>query len=474
VLITYNDLRESTVNLMASNSSNIPNHLRHAAMGNQKAKPMLPNMADLGYAMESSGLQSKIVFTLVCIAVYRLGVQIPIWGVDANALQGFLQGGLGGFLDLFSGGALGQLSVLALGIGPYITASIVMQLLTVAIPKLEEMQKEEGEAGRKKIAQITRYATVGLALLQGSLIIRLIANPANLLPGVDVMWFWIGGILSLAAGAVFALWLSEVMTERGIGNGASLLIFVGILAGMPVYAQRTYTLVSGDPGRSFALIALLAIFVVLIGLIIVMQEATRNVLVVGSKRQVGQKMYGGQNTHIPFKINPAGVMPIIFAFAVMAFPDTILRVIPSEPGSLVANIQNFYNTYLGFNGSFYGVVMFVLVVFFTFFYASIVPSMQPREIADNLKKYGSTIPGVKPGKPTSEKLEYILSRIIWIGAFGLAAVTLATSYAPMVFRIPTLAGLGATSLIILVGVAMDTVNQIKVHLMARQYQGFLK
>ncbi len=449
---------------------NIPPHLQQPPA----AKPAVPNLEDLAFAVKSSGLMDKMLFTLVAIALYRLGVQIPIWGVDSNALQGFLQGGLGGFLDMFSGGALGQLSVLALGIGPYITASIIMQLLTVAIPQLEEMQKEEGEQGRKKISQITRYATIGLGLLQGTLIIRLVGNPANLLPGVDPTFFMVAGVLALTAGAVFALWLSELMTEHGIGNGASLLIFIGILAGMPVYAQKTYTLVSGDPGRSFALLGLLALFVGLIGLIIVLQEATRNVFVVGSKRQVGQKIYGGQNTHIPFKINPAGVMPIIFAYAVLAFPDTILRLVQATPGSLLESIQNIYNQYFGFTGMLYGVVMFVMVVFFTFFYASIAPNMQPRDIADNLKKYGSTIPGVKPGKPTAEKLEDILGKIIWVGAFGLALVTLVTSYAPIAFRIPTLAGLGATSLIILVGVALDTINQVKVHLMARQYQGFLK
>lgn len=434
----------------------------------------VPSMDDMKAMLQSSGLKDKILFTLGAIVIYRLGVQIPIWGVDPASLKAFLQGGLGGFLDMFSGGALGSLSVLALGIGPYITASIIMQLMTVVIPRLEEMQKEEGEQGRKKISQITRYLTVGLALLQGSLIVRLVANPANLLPGVDPTFFWFSAVASLTAGAIFALWLAELMTEKGIGNGGSLLIFIGILAGLPVYVNQTYILVNGDPARSFSLLGLLVVFFILIGLIILLQEATRNVFVVNAKRQVGNKVYGGQNSHIPFKINPAGVMPIIFAFAVMAFPDTVLRLAASEPGSLMYNIQLFYNQYLGFNGSLYGVVMFILVIFFTFFYASIVPSMQPREIADNLKKSGSSIPGVKPGKPTAERLEQILSRVIWIGAFALAIITLVSSYAPTIFRIPTLAGLGATSLIILVGVALDTVNQVKVHLMARQYQGFLK
>ncbi|MDH4379821.1 MAG: preprotein translocase subunit SecY [Vampirovibrionales bacterium] len=443
-------------------------------MPKASAKSAIPSMSDLAFAVQSSGLVEKIGFTILCIAIYRLGVQIPLWGIDPASMQGFLKGGLGSFLDLFSGGALGRLSVLALGIGPYITASIMLQLLTVAIPRLEEMQKEEGEAGRKKIAQYTRYVTVALAVFQATLIVRLVAQPINLLPGVEMTWFWVSGVISLVAGSLFALWLAEMMTERGIGNGGSLLILVGILASLPVYVEQTATLISGDPSRAIGLVALLAVFVVLIGLIIILQEASRNVYVVSAKRQVGQKMFGGQGTHIPFKINPAGVMPIIFAFAVMAFPDTIFRFAHPQPDTFLYTVQTLYNQYFGYKGMLYGCMMFVLVIFFTFFYASIIPSMNPREIADNLKKQGAAIPGIKPGRPTAEKLDEILTRIVWIGAISIASITLLTSYAPAVFRIPTLAGIGTTSLIILVGVALDTINQIRVHLLARQYQGFLK
>jgi len=440
-----------------------------------KPKAQIPTMADIAAAFQASGLKEKLLFSIVGIALYRLCVLIPIWGVHPDAMKGFLQGGLGGFLDLFSGGALGQLSVIALGIGPYITSSIIMQLMTVVIPRLEEMQKDEGEQGRKKIAQITRYLTVGLSVLQGSLIVRLITSGGhNLLPGVDPTYFWISAVISLTAGSLFALWLAEMITERGIGNGGSLIILIGILASLPIYAQQTYTLVSGDPAKSFALVLLLVVFLAVIGLSIILQEASRNVFVVSAKRQVGNKIYGGQNTHIPFKINPAGVMPIIFAFAVLAFPDTIFNLAHPEVGTPFYIAKDFYNTYLGPTGWLYGLVMFSLVIFFTFFYASIVPSMQPKEIAENLKKYGSSIPGVKPGKPTADKLDEILTRIIWIGAFALAGITLIVSYAPKILSIPTLAGLGATSMIIMVGVALDTVNQIKVHMLARQYEGFLK
>ena len=437
-------------------------------------RSQVPNIGDIGAIFKASGLKGKILFTVAAIAFYRLGVLIPIWGVSPDAMKGILQGGLGGFLDMFSGGALSSLSVLALGIGPYITASIMMQLLTVVIPRLEEMQKEEGEQGRKQISRITRYLTVGIALLQATLILRLVGGPQNLLPGVDPTMFWIASTVSLTTGAVFALWLSEVITERGIGNGGSLLIFIGILASMPMYAERTYTMVSGDPAKSLFLIGLLAVFLGLILAIIMLQEAARNIYVVSARKQVGNKIYGGQDTHMPFKINPSGVMPIIFAFAVMAFPSTLFGFITPDSASWLYQVKLFYTQYLGPSGWLYGLMMFILVVFFTFFYASIIPSMQPREIAENLKKYGSSIPGIKPGKPTSEYLEKILTRIIWIGAFMLAGITLIGSYAPTVFQIPTLAGLGATSLIIMVGVALDTVNQMRVHLLARQYQGFLK
>ena len=434
-----------------------------------------PSLQQLGAMLKASGLKEKLLFTLGAMAVYRLGVQVPVWGVQAHALSGFLKSGLGGFLDMFSGGALGSLSVLALGIGPYITASIMMQLLTVVLPRLEEMQKDEGESGRKKIQTYTRYLAVVLALIQSTLIVRLVVNGVGgLMPGVPESLFWSTAIMSLSAGSLFTMWLAEMITERGIGNGGSLIIFMGILAGIPMYAQQTAKLVSGDPAKSFALLGLLAVFLVMIAFIIVLQEAARMVYVVSAKKQVGNKIYGGQNTHIPFKINPAGVMPIIFAFAVLAFPDTLFNLANPAVGTWLYQAKLFYGQYIGPSGWLYGIIMFLMVVFFAFFYASIVPSMQPREIAEQLKKYGTAIPGVKPGKPTSDKLEEILTRIIWIGASMLALLTLLSSYAPQVFNISTLRGLGATSLIIMVGVAMDTVNQIRVHLMAQHYEGFMK
>lgn len=442
------------------------------------AKPKtgaIPGVGDLQAMWEASGLKSKLLFTLMMLAVFRLGVQIPVWGVHPERLQGALGSQMLGFLDMFSGGALASVSILALGIGPYITSSIIMQLLTVVIPRLEELQKEEGEAGRRKISQYTRYLTVVLAMFQAGLIIRLIAGAGAIDPNVTPWFFYVQSILVLTAGSIFALWVSEMITERGVGNGGSLLIFSGILSRVPTYWSQTEQLVSNDAQKAFFLVILLIIYLLTIGLIIVLQEATRKIFIVSAKRQVGNRIYGGQNSHIPFKINPAGVMPIIFAFAVLAFPSTIFAFLQQQnPTGILREVLNIYTAYFSAGKPAYIAAEFLLIVFFTFFYASIIPSMQPKEIADNLKKYGSSIPGIKPGRPTAEKLGEILSRTTIIGAVALAAITLLASSATSITGITTLQGLGATSLIIMVGVALDTVNQIRVHLLARQYQGFLK
>ncbi|MBY0403229.1 MAG: preprotein translocase subunit SecY [Cyanobacteria bacterium] len=307
----------------------------------------------------------------------------------------------------------------------------------------------------------------------------------GILEGVDPTTFLILGLLSLVAGSLFSLWLSEMITERGVGNGASILIFVGILSRIPFFAQKTGELVSGSPQKAFALVILLVIYVLLIGLIIILQQSERKVFVVSAKRQVGNKVYGGQSTHIPFKINPAGVMPIIFAMAVLTFPATIMTALKQAyPMGIILedtfgwglemNPIMIYEQYFTPGNFVFIMIEFLLIIGFTFFYSSIIPSMQPREIAENLKKYGSSIPGVKPGKPTSEKLEQILTKTTFIGAVALAIITLIGSSATSLTGISTLNGLGSTSLLIMVGVALDTANQIRVHLLARQYEGFLK
>lgn len=443
------------------------------------SKSGVPGLGDIQAMWQASGLKQKLLFTVLMIAVFRLGAHVPVWGVHPEKIQQLMSNPAVaqtlGFLDMFSGGALSSVSVLALGIGPYITASIIMQLLTVVVPRLEELQKEEGEAGRRKISQYTRYLAVFLGMFQASLIVRLVVGAGAIDPSVNLAWFSVAAVLSLTAGAIFALWVAEMITERGVGNGGSLLIFVGILSRVPFYWGLTEQLVSNDSQKAFMLVILLAIYLATIALIIVLQEATRKIFIVSAKRQVGNKVYGGQNTYIPFKINPSGVMPIIFAFAVLAFPSTLFAILKTQAQTgWVLPVVTFYERYLAAGSPIYILIEFLLIVFFTFFYASIVPSMQPKEIADNLKKYGSSIPGIKPGRPTAEKLEEILSRTTCIGAFALAIITLMASSATSITGISSLAGLGATSLIIMVGVALDTVNQIRVHLLARQYEGFLK
>ena len=444
------------------------------------AKMTMPTHEEVFGMWQASGLKEKLIFTFLMIAVFRFGTQIPIFGINSEVFSHAAGGNnIIGFLDLFSGGALSKVSIFALGIGPYITASIIMQLLAVVIPHLETLQKEEGEAGRRKISQYTRFFTVGLALFQATMFLTYLTRSQMgiVLPGINPVMFFLGGIISLTAGSVFIMWLAELLTERGIGNGGSLLIFIGIISRIPVYWGRTGTLVANDPGKQLALLILMAIFIATIGFIVLMQEAVRKVIIVNAKRQVGNKVYGGVSTHIPFKLNPGGVMPIIFAVAILLFPTTILNVVGQShiPSGILKDAITFLsNDILNPGKLTYYVLYFALIVTLTFFYASIIPNMQPKEIANNLKKYGSSIPGVKPGKPTADVLDKILSRTTFIGAIGLGIVAMIPGIGSHITLITTLQGLGSTSLIIMVGVALDIINQIKTHLLARQYEGFLK
>lgn len=428
--------------------------------------------------IQSSGLKQKLIFTFLMIALFRFGAQLPIFGINNEAFLALAQGNnIIGFLDLFSGGALGKVSIFALGIGPYITSSIVMQLLAVIIPPLERLQKEDGEAGRRKIQQITRMFTVVVAIMQALVFVLLLSKlPGAIIHGLNPMLFYTGSIIALTAGAIFVMWIGELITEKGIGNGASLIIFVGILAGIPLYTQRTATLVSGDPGLQLKLLVLLAIFMAATVLIIILHDAVRKVPIVSARRQVGNKVYGGQNSNIPFKLNPSGVMPIIFAIAIMLFPTTILELLTQMQIKNVAlnSALTSINSFLSPTSISYYIIYFLLIVALTFFYASIIPSMQPKEIADNLKKYGSAIPGVKPGKPTADKLDEILTRLMFIGAIALGIIAMVPSVSSKITDITTLQGLGATSLIIMVGVALDFINRIKTHMLAKNYETFLK
>jgi preprotein translocase subunit SecY len=446
-----------------------------------KAANRLPNKDDILAIWHASGLKEKLIFTALMIVVFRLSAHIPIWGVDPTIFANSAAAQFIGILDMFSGGALGRLSIVGLGIGPYITASIIIQLLTVVLPHLENLQKEEGEQGRRKIAQYTRYLTVALAIMQSSIIINFIIRFGAVLPGVSIPAFAALGVIAMTGGAVFTLWLAEMITEKGVGNGGSLLIFIGIISRMPMtFGQIGAAAVSGTPAQAFMLLLTIVVFLATIAFVVILQDATRKIFIVSAKRQVGNKVYGGQSTHIPFKINPGGVMPIIFAFSVLAFPVTLINMAIKSNTNLGSfePLMLFLGKYLTNGGWLYISLEVLMIFFFTFFYASIMPNMQPKDIAENLKKYGSSIPGIKPGRPTAEFLQTILSRTIFIGAAFMAILALVpnsvesflgSSSGVMVFR-----GIGATSLIIMVGVALDFVAQIKVHLLARQYEGFLK
>ncbi len=442
------------------------------------AQMRMPSTEDLMSMWHASGLKQKIIFTFLMIAVFRLGAQLPLYGINNAVFANIAAGNnIIGFLDLFTGGALGNVSIFALGIGPFITSSIIVQLVSVVIPSLEKLQTEEGEAGRRKLSQYTRIFTVVLAVFQSLIFMIFMRHlPGAIMPGVNHHLFFISSIAVLTAGSMLVMWISELITEKGIGNGGSLIIFVGIIAGIPVYAERTAKMVSHSTALQFGLLALLAIFFVTMIFIVIMQEAVRKVIIVNPKRQVGNKVYGGMNSFIPFKLNPGGVMPIIFAVAILLFPSTVLSLIGQLDFKSEA-VKDFVMTltrYMSPDGIPYYVLYFLLIVGLTFFYASIMPNMQPKDIAKNLKKYGSSIPGVKPGKPTAEALDKILTKTTFIGAMALGIIALIPSFASYITNIKTLQGIGATSLIIMVGVALDLINQVKTHLLARNYESFLK
>lgn len=438
----------------------------------------MPTSADLMSMWNASGLKSKIIFTILMIAAFRFGVQMPVFGINNAIFSNIASGNnLIGFLDLFSGGALGKVSIFALGIGPFITASIIIQLMAVVIPSLEKLQKEEGEAGRRKLSQYTRIFTVILAAFQAVIFMVYMNHlPGAILPGINPIMFYISSVAVLTAGSVLVMWLSELITEKGIGNGGSLIIFVGIISGIPIYSSRTAQMVARDSSLGFGLFMLLLIFFATMVVIVVMQEAVRKVTIINPKRQVGNKVYGGVNTFIPFKLNPGGVMPIIFAIAILLFPTTALSLVGQAnlPAGWIKNSVMGLTQFLSPDGIPYYIIYFLLIFALTFFYASIMPNMQPKDIATNLKKYGSSIPGIKPGKPTAEALDKILSKTTFIGAIALGLIALVPSFASYATGIKTLQGIGATSLIIMVGVALDLINQVRSHLLARNYETFLK
>ncbi|GIU79722.1 MAG: protein translocase subunit SecY [Bryobacteraceae bacterium] len=437
-------------------------------------------------------LRQRVLFTLGLLAVYRLGAAIPIPGVDAIRFEEFFrrnQGTLFGFLDLFSGGQFRRLTIFALGIMPYITASIVLQLLTVVVPTLAKLQKE-GELGRRKITQWTRYLTVGLSMMQSLFIATALQRQGDFVlnPGFG---FIAMTMLTLTTGTAFIMWLGEQITERGIGNGMSLIIFAGIVAGLPgaianIY-QNTFVTNVWNP---LQLIIILAIMVFVVAFIVLVERGERRIPVQYAKRVVGRRMMGGQSTHMPLKVNAGGVIPIIFASSLLAFPLT-LQGIP-----FIANnkwLSGFFSSIR--SGEPLYVVLFVaLIIFFSFFYVSII--FNPNEAADNMRKYGGFIPGIRPGRNTAEYINRILTRITVVGGLYLALLALIPeimigglklqhlppaalgNWIDAHFPRWLLDGLGVTfyfggtSLLIVVGVAMDTVNQVEAQLIMRHYDGF--
>ena len=426
---------------------------------------------NFGALSKATELKKRIWFTLAALIVYRFGTYIPVPGIDPVVMEQIFEqqsGGILGMFNMFAGGALGRMAIFALNIMPYISAAIIMQLMTAISPKLEALKKE-GEAGRKKINQYTRYGTVLLASLQAYGIavgLESASGPSGsavLDPG---LYFRVGTVITLTGGTIFLMWLGEQITQRGVGNGISLIIFSGIVANLPLALASTLEL-----GRTGALSAAFIIFllimaVAVISFIVFMERAQRRILVQYPKRQVGNKMFGGQSTHLPMKVNPSGVIPVIFASSLLLMPLTVAGF----SGGGGPEWMGWVSSLLGRGQPLYLSLYSGLIIFFTFFYTSVV--FNPADTADNLKKQGGFIPGIRPGANTTAHLQYILVRLTTVGALYLTLVALLPEILISRFSVPFF--FGGTSLLIVVSVTMDTVGQIHSHLLAHQYEGLIK
>ncbi len=417
-------------------------------------------------------LKKRIFFTLCMLAVYRLGCHIPTPGVDGTALSAYFsskQGTLFGLIDMFSGGALSTMSVMALGIMPYISASIILELLSVVVPYLEKLKKE-GEQGRKKIVQYTRYGTVVLSAIQGfgiAIGLERMTSPGGAMIVPMGGWgFRLLAVITLTAGTAFLMWLGEQITERGIGNGISLIIFAGIVARFFPSVLQTFQLVRIDQISIFLLIIIVALMIAVVTFIVFVERGQRRIPVQYAKRVVGRKMYGGQSTHLPLKINTSGVIPPIFASSIIMFPATIASFID------VSNIPwlEYIVGSLNRGGVIYNLIYVVFIIFFCFFYTAV--HFNPVDVADNMKRYGGFIPGIRPGKNSAEYIDRVLTRITFSGAIYVSAVCVLPQILITKFGVPFY--FGGTSLLIVVGVAMDTASQIESHMLTRHYEGFLK
>lgn len=416
-------------------------------------------------------LRNRILFTFGMLAVYRIGIFVPTPGIDTQALGAFFEaqakgGSLLGLIDMFTGGALSQFSVFALGIMPYISASIIIQLLTVVIPYLERLSKE-GDAGRKKITQYTRYGTVGLSIIQGMGIAFGLENMKSPIGDLVVPtpgWgFRIMAVLTLTAGTAFLMWLGERISENGIGNGISMIIFAGIVARFPSAIFNTAQLMRTGEMSIFMMLIIGLIMIAVVGAIILMERGHRKIPVQYAKRVVGRKVYGGSSTHLPLRVNTAGVIPPIFASSLLMFPATIANFIDHPWAQGMANL-------LSPGAIFYNVVYILLIIFFCYFYTAV--QFNPVDVADNMKKYGGYIPGIRPGKRTADYIDKVLTRITLGGALYLSAVCVLPTILIRQFNVPFY--FGGTALLIVVGVALDTMTQVESHMLTRHYEGFLK
>jgi preprotein translocase subunit SecY len=426
--------------------------------------------SSIGNIAKIPELRRRILFSLALLAVYRVGIFVTTPGVNRAVMKKIMTAGSGsllGLFNMFSGGALEQLSIFALGIMPYISASIILQLLTVVVPTLERLSKE-GQQGQKKINQYTRYGTIVLSMVQSFFIARWLEGNNRsyaqygevvLNPGLA---FELLTMVSLTTGTAFIMWLGEQITERGIGNGISLIIFAGIVAGFPDAVVRLVQKSStqGDL-TAFDLFIILAIVIAVIGAIIFFEQGQRKIPVQYAKRVVGRKMFGGQSTHLPLKINVAGVIPPIFASSILLFPAQIAGFVQASWMQKIADVLQPGNWQ-------YNVLYIALIIFFCYFYTAV--TFNPVDVADNMKKYGGFIPGIRPGKATAEYIDRVLSRLTFGGALYISSICILPSFMQQKFKVPFV--FGGTGLLIVVGVALDTVQQINSHLITRNYEGF--
>ncbi len=415
---------------------------------------------------QAAGLRGRILVTIGLLILVRLGVHLPVPGIDRVAFAQNVQNSpLIGFLDLFSGGGLSALGIFALGILPYINASIIVQLLTAALPSLEDLQKNEGEAGRRKISQITRYVSLGWAILQ-SIGIAIWVSPFAQAPAP---LFIAQTALALTAGSMFVMWVSELVTERGIGNGASLLIFINIVSVLPRSLGQTFELAqSGDTQVVGRVVVLLLVFLVTIVGIVFVQEGTRRIPIISARRQVGRKVYRESRSYLPLRLNQGGVMPIIFASSVLIVPSFLAQSLNNPFLVQVANV-------LSPNGPTpwaYALFYLTLILFFSYFYASLI--VNPVDMSQNLKKMGASIPGIRPGQKTSDYVEKVLNRLTFLGAIFLGLVAIVPTAVESAIGVQTFRGFGATSLLILVGVAIETAKQIQTYVISQRYEGMVK